>query len=201
MKTMIAALFAALTLLIVASCGDEESAFEYPRVYTYQNFEIRSSQYVELNQDGWESVTPGGNFTSLEDEILTTGEMFNILVILDEITLLDETSVRIKVTNTGTGITIDTTVSYTLQDNQLQIKDYNPNAYFELSEDFETIELCNYTYLHTLLSSQTPYAPINYTFCSRLDGADPVEYVKDQFDWIPGDTVATVFSAWVYELE
>lgn len=167
----------------------------------YQNFEIRSSQYVELNQDGWESVTPAGNFALVEDLIVRySSEDYS----LDQIILLDETMVKIRIVEPGSGFTLVTTINYTLQNNEFQLPIFASGATVELSDDLKTMELCNFTYYHTKLSSQFPqitHSAITNNLCTRLDGADPIEYVKDQFNWIPGDTIAIVFSAFVYELQ
>lgn len=203
MKTIISSFLVGFVAMLLFSCDKNDDSLNFPKVYTFKSFEIRSSQYVRLNQSGWESILPAGNFARLESFILNEMPITEPFL-LKEISLLDESTVKFTFENLNTGITSDSTVDYTTQGNELDIQWITDPSLIEFSDDKETLELCNFIYYHTILSSQFPQvtdSPIVNDYCTSVDGVDPVGYVKDQFDWIPGDTVATIFSAWVYELE
>ncbi|MEZ5057869.1 MAG: hypothetical protein R2879_12625 [Saprospiraceae bacterium] len=66
MRTIAFAIFSSLFLLVISSCGKEDTFGDYPFLYVYDFHEIQRSEYVVLTQNGSTNIGAQGSFVMLE---------------------------------------------------------------------------------------------------------------------------------------
>ncbi|MEZ4950306.1 MAG: hypothetical protein R2784_13090 [Saprospiraceae bacterium] len=63
------AIFSSLFLLVISSCGKEDTFGDYPFLYVYDFHEIQRSEYVVLTQNGSTDIGAQGTFVMSEPYI------------------------------------------------------------------------------------------------------------------------------------
>jgi hypothetical protein len=188
------------TSLLIISCSDPNPQ-SYPKLYQFSHVDVsEGKQWVVQNNEVTSEITTGtgtfGNFYDTLDQFVVNTA--HITFFIEEIELISEDMIRLKffVDN----VSYDTTLSYTLTDQELIVDVIGDANYFKYDESSDEFQLC--VSINGAINGENPLIDPSAYFLHvqecDLGMSDLLTQMKVLHDYVPGDSVGIFFPQLVY---
>jgi hypothetical protein len=189
--------FSLLWLIIISpACNKSDGIVIYPMKFVYNNIEFDNTLcFIANGPTSFQEIQPEGTFTSFHDTILIEITFQNINFPFDELVLLSDSKVRLRIVNQGTPEPIDTVLNYNFLTSEFLRIMFNDvgDEYIDINytqgEDQMTYFLLSYSYSYSE-NGMTEYSPINVENFTDIDTNAILNKIFIENNLSIGDTVA-----------
>ena len=189
-----------LSGLLPYGCNHSDDPLEIPSRFKYAQLDFQPTRFYVLTAGAYSEIPATGNYTAYDETLEEFLDINTTEFEIEELELLDETSVRVHFFDHLNPVPTDTLLNYELTDQLISVNIGGISIPFLLDSDNQSVRAPLFTIHHSkrLSGTSVDYSPMDISLQRPEDVATVIQQQRNQFGLQAGDTIAVNNSTYRY---